>query len=496
MPERWQRELKKLRRAGPRVDLWTRVEEGPQGSPAPIPGRQRLLAGGVAFAVFVAAGAFAWNVFRPTPAGVAATEADPLVIRLEHPRLPPSATLAHLPKATFSYQGFVQEVPAQGAEGWPMPPNAVFALPLHYFGLPVAVGAPILIEGDAESVTGTLAPLAGSPDQSGADLDFTVGAVTLSEPGSWVLRVWGTWSEGSVSFTVEVNVGGLPTQAVLAFDERDPAAPQLSFTVGGATFPVVLGTHSWTFDGGSGNADAMTPPPFTDADLVQVPSGTPLLVRDAPPTVSIMANQGLTLNFGPSFDLSRPGASFDLPQGRYLVVVDAQWDDAQAQFWLPIEIVDRQVPTYAVVTHQSHAPVPRSVSEACPKAVGELTVDATSAAPGDRLTLSGPIYHQMEDGSFFLSPTEDYQAWWGIALDDYSDVGVAPSTIANGDDIKTPLSGPRMLGDHRPNGVCGFDITLIVPHVAPGSYDVTVISADAEGYAAYGTVTIQVLPTA
>ena len=66
MPERWERELQTLRRAGPRADLWPRVEEGPHGSPsAPPSGRKRLLAGGVAFAVFVAAGLFAWNAFQP-----------------------------------------------------------------------------------------------------------------------------------------------------------------------------------------------------------------------------------------------------------------------------------------------------------------------------------------------------------------------------------------------------------------------------------------------
>lgn len=210
MPERWQRELKKLRHAEPRADLWMRVEEGPHGSPTHIPARQRLVAGGVAFAVFIAAGVFAWNALRPA------------------------------------------------AEN----------------GLPPA----------------------DSP------------------------------------------------QAILAFNELDPQAPQLSLTVGGATFPATLGTHSWTFDGGSGVADAVTPT-FIDTDAVRVTRGTPLLVDNAPPTLSMTASEGLTPNHGPplgtplQLDLTTSGWHFDLPAGRYLVVVDAQWDDAQAEFWLPIEIV-------------------------------------------------------------------------------------------------------------------------------------------------------------
>jgi len=111
--------------------------------------------------------------------------------------------------------------------------------------------------------------------------------------------------------------------------------------------------------------------------------------------------------------------------------------------------------------------------------------------PGETVSLSGPIYHRAEDGSFALSPTEDYQAWWGIAADDYADLADAPPTIASGG--ASPSSpGPRMLGDYRPNGACRFDIALVVPAVAPGAYEVTVISADAEGYTAYGEVTVVV----
>jgi DNA-binding beta-propeller fold protein YncE len=44
-------------------------------------------------------------------------------------------------------------------------------------------------------------------------------------------------------------------------------------------------------------------------------------------------------------DLNEPGWDFDLPPGRYLVAVDAQWDDAQAQFWLPIQILEAGSPS-------------------------------------------------------------------------------------------------------------------------------------------------------
>lgn len=211
MPERWERELRTLRHAEPRADLWPRVEEGPHGSPSPpTSGRKRLLAGGVAFAVFIAAGVFAWNAFRPAP----------------------------------------QE------------------------GLPPA-GAP---------------------------------------------------------------------QAIMAFNEADPRAPSLTITVGGGTHPATLGTHSYSFDGGNGFFDAVMPT-FTDADAIPIIRGIPLLIANAPPGVAMSAYEGMTANWGPPegsplpLDIAEPGWTFDLPVGRYLMVVDAEWADAQAEFWLPIEVL-------------------------------------------------------------------------------------------------------------------------------------------------------------
>jgi hypothetical protein len=67
MTYRWERELEKLRTLEPRTDLWETVKTEPQHiarAPSLRP-RQRIVAGIVAFAVFAAAGAFAWTAFRP-----------------------------------------------------------------------------------------------------------------------------------------------------------------------------------------------------------------------------------------------------------------------------------------------------------------------------------------------------------------------------------------------------------------------------------------------
>lgn len=65
MPERWQSELAKLRRADFGGDLWDRVVDGPRLEPVGSPTRSRPLAAAVALALFAAAGVMVWNVFRP-----------------------------------------------------------------------------------------------------------------------------------------------------------------------------------------------------------------------------------------------------------------------------------------------------------------------------------------------------------------------------------------------------------------------------------------------
>lgn len=352
MPERWQRELKRLRRVEPSGDLWARVEEGPHGTPAPVPGRQRLLAGGVAFAVFIAAGVFAWNVLRPAgtvvgDASVLSPGPGDLVVTLRAPTEPSTATELHLPTAVFRLGEQATEIPTQGMTGWPDIPADTFTAPLYSLDFNVPAATRLVIQGDATSASSTVRN--GIPiDSPTQGLDLSGGSAILpSDPGQYVIDMTGSWDEGTATFTARFDVVPIEEVAVLTFDEQDPAAPLLSFTVGGATFPAILGSHSWTFDNGSGYADTATPT-FTDADLVQVVSGTPLLLQDPPPTVSIMANEGLTLNHGPpvgtplKLDLGASRA-FDLPQGKYLVIVDAQWNDAQAQFWLAIEIVNRQI---------------------------------------------------------------------------------------------------------------------------------------------------------
>lgn len=71
MPERWERELRKLRRVEMQEpSVRERIDRGPKDQR--LPGRERLIAAIVAFAVFGVAGAFAWRALSPaeTPGAV------------------------------------------------------------------------------------------------------------------------------------------------------------------------------------------------------------------------------------------------------------------------------------------------------------------------------------------------------------------------------------------------------------------------------------------
>ena len=68
MTERWQREVRKLHELGPSTDVWDDAAGRSPGTSTDTDGpsaRKRVTAGVLAAAVFIAAGLFAWQIFRP-----------------------------------------------------------------------------------------------------------------------------------------------------------------------------------------------------------------------------------------------------------------------------------------------------------------------------------------------------------------------------------------------------------------------------------------------
>ncbi len=207
MPERWERELRKLRDV--EVDEPTvreRIERGPSPE-GHRSRRERLVAGAVAFAVFVAAGAFVWNAFSPTlrrtplPSdGDVSTGLPSLSISV---RAEPGQ--ADAPEALARFGTVEALIPVQGGKGWGMGnafPSAMFG-PLD---AAIPVGAPVVIESNAEQLSvgfndaypeGGLVPQPITSNSAG---------ILPSDPGDLLIQVDATWPEGRGEFSIFVHL--------------------------------------------------------------------------------------------------------------------------------------------------------------------------------------------------------------------------------------------------------------------------------------------------
>ena len=210
MPERWARELNKLRDVEPDGDrTWQRAQRPPRGEGMP-PRRQRVVAGVVAFAVFAVAGIFAWQILRPT-----------------------------------------------------------------------------------------------------SRLDTSVGL----PQGATVM----------VTFRIaDMNAHGAHAR----------------LTVDGATVQGTVGSHCWTFSGGSGCADTVAPS-FADGDFVPVPRGALLAITGDATSVDGELDRAGDFPFPKvqGFGSITEPVALDQPPGRYVLSFVAHADDGDVPFYFPIELV-------------------------------------------------------------------------------------------------------------------------------------------------------------
>ena len=148
MIERWQEELRKLREVRPTADLDARIAEGPHAD-MPTPAGRRVVAAVTAFALFAAAGAFAFSVLRDR------SESDVLG-GADEPRLVLTLVSTDLaPRATLRYGDQTVDVVTEGYE-WcevdsdqctSMISDFVFYPPVSEF-IVVPPGTPIEVTGD------------------------------------------------------------------------------------------------------------------------------------------------------------------------------------------------------------------------------------------------------------------------------------------------------------------------------------------------------------
>jgi hypothetical protein len=209
MPERWHDELKKLRREQMPDGVRERAEAGPRRE-LPADGRKRLVAGVVAFAVFIAAGAFAWRAFdgatttgtEPTPSPNVA----PVDVKLDSNGGRPIATLS---AADVSQDGTLEGYQWCGSDDQCVSANPDYATypPVTAY-LPLASGVPIESTGDGQLTRLVIRTTKGDFSSPNAVLDTDgTGATSPAEPGRYVIWISASWGErGSATFYFGIEV--------------------------------------------------------------------------------------------------------------------------------------------------------------------------------------------------------------------------------------------------------------------------------------------------
>jgi hypothetical protein len=207
MPERWERDLRKLHGLEPREQIVReRVERGSSGSRRPS-GRERVIAGVVAAIVFIAAAVFAREAFLVTPA-----ERDHSAGEAGSIDMPTLTISAHAeprqsspPEALARYGDVAAVIPVQGGEGWGMGnafPGAMFGP--HEAAIPV--GAPMLIESNADQVEVGFNRAYPEGDLIPQPIDTGRIATLPSEPGPLLIQLSATWPDGRAEFSVFVDL--------------------------------------------------------------------------------------------------------------------------------------------------------------------------------------------------------------------------------------------------------------------------------------------------
>lgn len=211
MTERWQTQIRKLRRVEPGPHLGARFEEGPRGEPTP-PTRQRVVAAVTALALFLAAGVFAVRVFgtgdEPAPPTAATGDEASLVLELTSNDGEPAAALG--------YRDEGQDGTREGYR-WCVDGECVAAIsdfvryPPVFELLVVPPSTPIEVAGDGSVERLRISTMEDQPvEESGGPMQVP------ASNGSYVVEVDATWAGdpgGSANFFFGVQTLDSPASA-------------------------------------------------------------------------------------------------------------------------------------------------------------------------------------------------------------------------------------------------------------------------------------------
>jgi hypothetical protein len=98
------------------------------------------------------------------------------------------------------------------------------------------------------------------------------------------------------------------------------------------------------------------------------------------------------------------------------------------------------------------------------------SANPSSGAPGDSVTVEGPMPFRHEDGSYDTSGETTMVAWWNASPNDWEHLSpsssVSPSPAGPGPIVRLGEGG---------TGACSLAIDFSVPDVPPGDYPIVVL---------------------
>lgn len=356
MPERWERELTRLRQAEMPGGIRVRAEQGPRGEGMP-PARQRIAAAVVAFALFIGAGAFSWQALRPTGGHTPGEDVSEPVLTEARVSFAASGAVhpedrsVDLPSAELTVNGTTVQGQWDNFE-WR---GAIFNMATPSFVDPVSLplGSRVVIAGDADAVAGLFA----DPDTRDPVEDLRLsdqGGYLMARPGEYFLMFEAKWHPDVVPFYFPIEVQPVEPDLTDADAELSitayPFEAVLSFGGQRISIPEVSGTRS---DGKATATERASAEPSGEVPgwaRISIPVGTPLELsgnwedwsnRFEPGDGRVTANDQGSLVFPPS-------------EGTYRWEMTASWPQGEAEFLFGLDLLDSEGP---VTRTQSPSPV-------------------------------------------------------------------------------------------------------------------------------------------
>ena len=340
--------------------MWTRPRSGsaqhaadrptdPSHGDGLPPRRQRITAGVVAVVVFVAAGTFAWQAFRPGDDNAHVIEPSPgtevaisLIAEQSDGGSSPRASLQSGNDVTegvsssFSWQDGNSIMYADAVEPRFSPEEFV----------PIPLPSNLVVKGDAADAHLWLERPGAYPFEEVRYLGESQDQpMAFNESGRFILHVRASWPQGDVSFYFPIElVQQVVNPATLSFIAKDSPGGHLQY--GGVGFQAgVRGEYQWC-DGTDAACVAGVPefptyPPVSK--FMEIPAGTPLMLESPVPSIKggFLTTDGEKAS--PTFEDPAHFGSIPMEPGKYALEVHVALDGdngahGSATFWFGVEV--------------------------------------------------------------------------------------------------------------------------------------------------------------